>query len=151
MGLLTALMTAFYMFRMMSLAFWGRERTPHAEHAHESPGVMTIPLLVLAVFAFASGLWLVVNLWGGFESVITYPYSHDLGSHVAESPSHILSHILGDPLTYVSLALAAIGILYAVRRYRAGVPASEKHVPAGGLRSMLYNRYYVTQLVYEPL
>lgn len=148
-GLVTAFMTAFYMFRMMWLAFYGEARTEAAEHAHESPSVMTVPLLVLAVFAAVSGLWLVIG--PGFESVITYPYSHDLGEHEALTGGEILVEILLNPLTYLSLALAVAGILLARARYGAGVPASEQEVPTTGFRSVLYRRYYVTEAIYEPL
>jgi proton-translocating NADH-quinone oxidoreductase chain L len=148
-GLVTAALTAFYMFRMMFLAFHGKARTPHAEHAHESPAAMTVPLLILAVFAAVSGLWLVVG--PGFESVITYPYSHDLGAHEALSSSEILVHILVNPLTYVSLVLAIGGIWYARRKYLAGLPDAERDEPTSGLRGLLYRRYYVTEAVYEPL
>ena len=57
MGLLGAVMTAFYMFRLIFLTFHGRERLqPDIKaHLHESPPVMTVPLLLLAVFAVAAG------------------------------------------------------------------------------------------------
>ncbi len=148
-GLLTAFMTAFYMFRMMWLAFYGKPRTEHAEHAHESPAVMTLPLVILAVFAATSGLWLVVG--PGFESVITYPFSHDLGEHHSLTGMEILIEILTNPLTYLSLVLAIGGILLARARYRNGLPASEAEEPSRGVRKLLYRRYYVTEILYEPL
>ncbi len=55
-GMLTALLTAFYMTRMWVLTFLGAPRSTHAEHAHESPPVMSIPLAVLAVLAVIGGL-----------------------------------------------------------------------------------------------
>jgi proton-translocating NADH-quinone oxidoreductase chain L len=148
-ALITAALTAFYMFRMMWLAFYGRPRTEAAEHAHESPPVMTVPLVVLAVFAAISGLWLVVG--PGFESVVTYPYSHDLGEHEGHTGSEILVDILANPLTYLSLALAVGGILVARSMYRNGLPAKEEQEPTTGVRNLLYRRYYVTEMVYEPL
>ncbi|HYN89749.1 MAG TPA: NADH-quinone oxidoreductase subunit L, partial [Ardenticatenaceae bacterium] len=48
-------LTAFYMGRQLGLVFFGRERTEAAEHAHESPPTMTIPLMILAVFALVAG------------------------------------------------------------------------------------------------
>jgi NADH-quinone oxidoreductase subunit L len=56
-GLLTAALTAFYTFRAYFLTFWGETRIPPeaSEHAHESPPVMTWPLIVLAVFAVGIG------------------------------------------------------------------------------------------------
>jgi NADH-quinone oxidoreductase subunit L len=57
-GLVTAALTAFYTFRAYFLTFWGEERVPHeaGHHAHESPPVMTVPLMVLSVFALGIGL-----------------------------------------------------------------------------------------------
>lgn len=151
MGSLTALMTAFYMFRMVMLTFFGKPRTNHAEHAHESPFVMTGPLVLLSVFAAISGLWLVTNVGGGFEALITYPYLEELGHPHHEEPAAILSKILTAPLTYVSLALALLGIGLAVKKYGKGLPESEVEEPQHGIRSLLYNRYYVTERIYRPL
>lgn len=54
MGLAAAFLTAFYMTRLMALTFWGEPRT-HEIHAHESPAVMTAPLMVLAFLSIAAG------------------------------------------------------------------------------------------------
>lgn len=52
---LAALLTAFYTARQLSMTFLGEPRSPLAEHAHESNGFMTVPLMVLAVFALSVG------------------------------------------------------------------------------------------------
>ena len=54
-GLLVACMTAFYMWRVYFVTFWGKARSKHAEHAHESSFIMLVPLVTLAVFSIASG------------------------------------------------------------------------------------------------
>jgi proton-translocating NADH-quinone oxidoreductase chain L len=56
-GLITAALTAFYTFRAYFLTFWGEEKVPHeaGHHAHESPPVMWVPLVVLAVGAIGVG------------------------------------------------------------------------------------------------
>ena len=56
-GLLTALMTAFYSFRLVFVTFWGPSRADghHAAHIHEPSGTMTVPLLILAVLSIATG------------------------------------------------------------------------------------------------
>ncbi|HEY5953479.1 MAG TPA: hypothetical protein VIT18_03890, partial [Terrimicrobiaceae bacterium] len=51
----TAGLTAFYIFRLLSVVFLGTPRSEHAEHAHESPLVMIIPLILLAIPAFGAG------------------------------------------------------------------------------------------------
>lgn len=55
-GLVTAGMTAFYMTRLMTLTFWGKSRVPKDVHPHESPALMTIPLIILGVLSLVGGL-----------------------------------------------------------------------------------------------
>ena len=54
-GVFTAFLTAFYMTRSVIVAFFGSPRTAAAEHPHESPKVMTIPLILLAIPSFLAG------------------------------------------------------------------------------------------------
>jgi NADH-quinone oxidoreductase subunit L len=54
-GVITAFLTAFYMTRLVIIAFFGPARTPAAEHPHESPRVMTVPLIILAVLSVVGG------------------------------------------------------------------------------------------------
>jgi NADH-quinone oxidoreductase subunit L len=54
-GAFTAFLTAFYMTRLVVVAFFGRAHTPEAEHPHESPLVMTVPLIILAVCSVIAG------------------------------------------------------------------------------------------------
>jgi NADH-quinone oxidoreductase subunit L len=57
-GVTTAFLTAFYMTRLVVVAFFGSARTKEAEHPHESPAVMTVPLVILAVLSVFGGWWL---------------------------------------------------------------------------------------------
>jgi NADH-quinone oxidoreductase subunit L len=75
----TAILTAFYTGRQLGLTFFGRERTEEAEHAHESPPSMLIPLGVLSLFAIIAGF---VNIPAG---VIPGFEFHGLG--------HLLEHV----------------------------------------------------------
>jgi len=59
-GIITAGLTAFYMFRLVFVVFFGKPRGDHAMHAHESPLVMVIPLILLSIPALAAG-WPVVE------------------------------------------------------------------------------------------
>ena len=52
---LAAFLTAFYTMRQITLTFLGEPRTKEAEHAQETPWTMTVPLVILAVFAVAAG------------------------------------------------------------------------------------------------
>jgi NADH-quinone oxidoreductase subunit L len=51
----TAFLTAFYMFRLCVVVFFGKAKSDHAGHAHDGPGVMTVPLLILGVFSVIAG------------------------------------------------------------------------------------------------
>ncbi|MBI4231291.1 MAG: NADH-quinone oxidoreductase subunit L, partial [Planctomycetes bacterium] len=71
----TAGMTAFYMVRLYALTFLGRPRDPHAyDHAHESPPVMTMPLVLLAVLSFA--FWFEIPLTAGHGPEAHAPQGH---------------------------------------------------------------------------
>ncbi|MGA0619631.1 NAD(P)H-quinone oxidoreductase subunit F, partial [Ligilactobacillus salivarius] len=55
LGALGATLTAFYMTRLMCLTFWGKSRVPKDIHPHESPVVMTIPLIALGILSAVGG------------------------------------------------------------------------------------------------
>jgi NADH-quinone oxidoreductase subunit L len=70
LGTLGALLSALYIGRLVFLAFFGSSRSEEAEHAHESPSVMTTPLLVLAVGAVLAGLLLSTSAEGTLARVL---------------------------------------------------------------------------------
>ncbi len=92
-ALLTAGLTAFYMFRLLALTFWGRFRgTPEQEaHVHESPPTMTVPLVVLAFLSVVSGYVGVPimkhgNRIGEFQSPILLPIQRAPGGAPPRRP-----------------------------------------------------------------
>jgi len=143
MGIATAFMTAFYMFRMWFMTFAGEQRSDF--HAHESPKTMTVPLMILAGLAVVSGFVLFIG--DGFKAFMGGSI-HGLvpGAH-HESLVDIASEIFTDPLTYVSLVLAAMGILLAYRMYY--LPGFDRSVFARGVpgkvQKALENRWYISK------
>ena len=144
-GLLTAGLTAFYMFRSVFLTFHGKFRGTHEQehHLHESPAVMTIPLWILAVGAVASG-WVGLpwnNLFHHFlEPVILRPQTG------IETPEHHVSVLL---LAIVATAVALAGIFLAWRTYGGDLGLAKGRVWAErypGLHRLLVNKYYVDEL-----
>jgi NADH-quinone oxidoreductase subunit L len=150
-GVLTAMLTAFYTGRMMSLTFYGSEKMSHdvKHHLHESPALMTFPLYVLAFLAAA----------GGFLGV-----PHLLGDYLGHMP-HFLSHWLAPvvpakhlPLVGVKLPLhegvvMAGSSLIAIVSYFAGVSIFKRvtfisDIFAGltPLQKLLSHKYYVDEL-----
>jgi NADH-quinone oxidoreductase subunit L len=88
---IAAFLTAFYMGRACFLTFSGAPRSPKAAHAHESPKLMTAPLIILAVFALLIGWvgspWIGGNLFGKFVHYAP-PALEQAAGHVAEAAGH---------------------------------------------------------------
>ena len=145
LGMITAFMTAFYMFRMWFMTFVGEPRE-NAQHCHgESSKSMTAPLVVLSVFAVLSGTLILFGLADvineSLEASNIYAHMHS-GKEIAET-------IFANMWTYVSIGLALFGIFLAFLMY------SGKRVINPGMfnkngNSILYkilaNRYYFPQL-----
>ena len=142
MGVATAFLTAFYMFRMWFMTFSGEKRSEY--HAHESPRLMTVPLMILAVLALTSGFALFIG--SGFDSFLEGSIE-ELGVAAALEPSEIAVEIFSDPLTYLSIGVAVVGILIAYRIYF--MPGFDRSVFAKGasgwLQKTLENRWYISQ------
>jgi NADH-quinone oxidoreductase subunit L len=130
MGIITALMTAFYMFRLWFMTFTGEPRDHHAyDHAHEAPKVMLAPLVILAVLAVGSGL-AAISL--GFENLIVPTMFH---AHES-TPAEVLIQTFEEPLTYVSIAVAAAGIGLAYLIYYKRSINSDVFVATPGRRKV---------------
>ena len=127
-ALVGAGITAFYMTRLMLMTFFGQKRWRAGVHPHESPAVMTVPLIVLAVFSVGAGI--VMNNWiqGWLEPA--------LGIH-----PHELS-LLPTPIGLLTLAVVAAGIaaawlVFGRRAIPASVPATRDPFTLMG-RNVLY-------------
>jgi NADH-quinone oxidoreductase subunit L len=145
---IASIMTAFYMFRLMYLTFFkdfrGTEEQKH--HLHESPSLITIPLVILAILAFIGGA---INLPGStwlnhfLEPILIGKHEeHALGSH-----EYMLMGI--------AMAGAVFGILWAYSKYikQAFVPKEDAEIV--GFSKVIYNKYYVDEfysfLIVRPL
>lgn len=143
-GLLTAFLTSFYMFRMMFLTFSGKYRGTHHEetHVHESPGVMTFPLIVLAILAAIGGLINLPHFAGGNEWL-----AHWLaGAGIA--PQELgLDHGTEIGLMGASVGAAVIALIFAYVKYvkNADIPVADE-----GKRSVLaklsYHKFYLDEI-----
>jgi NADH-quinone oxidoreductase subunit L len=139
---LTAFMTAFYMFRLLFLTFYGQERlTPEAKHhLHESPPSMTVPLTILATLSIVGG-WVGLPLIEGGHRLKAW-LEPSLGAaheaHAAHSTEVTLM------IVSVLVALAGIGLawLFYVRN-----PALPERLGASlkGLYRTLLNKWYVDE------
>ncbi|WP_396146626.1 NADH-quinone oxidoreductase subunit L [Flavobacterium sp.] len=147
-GSIASIMTAFYMFRLMYLTFFrefrGTEEQKH--HLHESPSLITLPLIILAALATVGGL---INLPGSnwlnhfLEPILVTKHEH----HALGSQEYMLMAI--------ALTGAIIGIVWAYSKYikQGFVPKEDSEI--SGLSKTIYNKYYVdefyTSLIVKPL
>lgn len=152
-GLLTALLTAFYTFRMVFLAFHGATRVPDGVHAHESGGWMRWPLVVLAIGSLVAGFADVTIRGGGFAGVFEPHgwFTHFLDPVMAPFAMHhvafaVRGHMQQFGLLYMSSALAVGGLILAYSLYvdspmlglimRRAFPRAHQ---------LLWNKYYVDE------
>ncbi|HOB73328.1 MAG TPA: NADH-quinone oxidoreductase subunit L [Phycisphaerae bacterium] len=157
-GLITAVLTAFYTFRMVFMAFAGPERIPAGTHPHESGRWMLVPLVLLAVGAVGAGYVGVHMKAGGFLGFIephgpfhrflapvVEPYAATLHARVGHEAAGAAHE--GHVLMYISALLAIAGILVAyvlyVRRRDWAKQAREAFPVA---YQVLHNKYYVDEL-----
>jgi NADH-quinone oxidoreductase subunit L len=152
MSLITAGLTAFYTFRAVFMTFTGPTRVPDeaGHHAHESPPVMTLPLVILAIASAVSGWWL-------FST-------HALSTFLAATPSLTAPAVAATatpPAFHFDLALqgtlaAALGIVIAAIGHlgrRSDGPQMERFL--GPLGTLFANRFFIDQiykgLIVKPL
>jgi len=139
-ALFTALITAFYMFRLLFITFTGKFRGTHEQehHLHESPAPMTIPLVILAILSIIGGFVGIpdVLMHGGdrlgefLSPVIT---NHSEGHGVSHSTEYILM--------ILSTGLVLVAIIFAWFKFKNYQRTEEK-----GFGKVLENKWYVDEL-----
>ncbi len=131
-GVFVAALTTFYTFRLFFVVFCGQEKSKAAAHAHESPLVITLPLIALAVFSFAGGFIGITNNYG---SQLAHEYELlSVWQQAIEPLSNNLAMFCG-------LGAVVIGFLLARSLYRS---AASDPLPAklGGFATAMKNKFY---------
>jgi NADH-quinone oxidoreductase subunit L len=148
LGLFTALLTGFYTFRALFITFWGRPRDQELfDHAHESPGVMTWPLILLAVLALFGGLLGLTPVLGVDHFLEGWLQPTFAGPEMGGVEHHGLSIGVEWGLLGISSLIALIGIWLAHRFYviNPEIPA-DLSVRFKSVFKLLLNKYYVDDL-----
>jgi NADH-quinone oxidoreductase subunit L len=145
LGLVGAFMTAFYSFRLIYLTFYGSSNVDHevAHHVHESPRVMTVPLMILAFFSATIGfIGMPIiehgNLFGEFLAPLFPPVEHaaEAGSHSAELLAMLLS-----------VGIAAAGWRLAMGMYKTKTAWPDRLAQKfKGAYALFLNKYYVDEI-----
>lgn len=148
LGLLAgAGITAFYMFRLIFLTFFGEPRDRYKyEHAHESPPVMTIPLIILAVLSIIGGFGLYGALW--FNSLVVPPVIESAAHAAAE---HGGEHGHGSPIVHylamvlsIAVAFSGIALSYLVY-YKRSISAEALAARYKKWYDLSYHKYWVDE------
>jgi len=135
LGVTVAALTSFYMFRLVFVAFGGSGRSEAAGHAQESPGVVTWPLRLLAVFSIIGGFIYIENTFGRH-------FLKDEGLHAMNVLEQLVYPFKHAPVpALLGLTAAAAGFFLALRLYSGAVkdPLPEK---LGSLARAMRNRFY---------
>ncbi|MBI3766653.1 MAG: NADH-quinone oxidoreductase subunit L, partial [Ignavibacteriales bacterium] len=146
-GWVTAGLTAFYMFRLVSLTFEGEERWGHDKHPHEAPRVMTVPLIVLAVLSIVGGLVGIPVSLGGGNAI-----EHWLEPVFERAQTHLSTATeISSSLEYILMAASVIagiaGIYLARLLYLKRTEVATKlSTSFKGIYRLLWNKYYVDEV-----
>jgi len=150
---LAAGLTAFYMFRLVYLTFYGDFRSAQGQaHPHESPPVMTVPLIILAVFSVIGGWVGIPHILGGgnqieiwFEPV--FEHAQKIAAQTSEHAAASGSPELMVMLLSIVIALFGIWLAYTFYRRRTDLPGKIAKA-AGPVYDLVFNKYYMDE-IYE--
>lgn len=136
----TALITCFYMFRLLYLVFFGENRSADV-HPHESPKVMTVPLMVLSVLSVFGGFLNIPSLFGGNLSFSSY-----LDSAVVSKTSEEISSATEIGMIILSIVLLAVVIYWAYQTFvrKAQIPSGDEIKLTPGQR-IITNKFYIDE------
>ncbi|MEO8634473.1 MAG: NADH-quinone oxidoreductase subunit L [Gemmatimonadales bacterium] len=165
MGAIAALLTAFYMARLVAMTFFGTNRTGETEraHLHEAPWLMTGPLLVLGVLSVAGG-WLnlpeFAHALGATERLHHWlepvtSVGQQVGEHLGTA-AVLPQGSAETTLVVLAIALAVIGLVLGwMVTLRSPIADAQHAAPEAGFWKVLNNKYYVDELydrvVVDPL
>lgn len=147
-----AMMTAFYMFRLIFMTFHGEKRWDPHVHPHESPPVMTIPLIILAILSTIGGFvgMPILEGWNLFHQFLAPSIAHVHRPEV----HHPLSFELMMMAVSIIVALAGIYLAYKMYILQPEMPA-ELTAKFPAVYQVIYNKYYVDEFydatVVEPI
>ncbi|MBS1646675.1 MAG: NADH-quinone oxidoreductase subunit L [Bacteroidetes bacterium] len=147
-GSLASLCTAFYMFRLMFITFWGSFRGTHEQehHLHESPKSMTVPLMVLAALSVVGGLLGLPEFFGASNFM-----SENLDTVILRKNPSILSHETEWMLMGIAVAVALSTIYFAYQMFVTHkVLPAEKESEMKSFQRVVYHKFYVDEL-YESM
>jgi NADH-quinone oxidoreductase subunit L len=143
----TSLLTVFYMFRLLYVTFYGKERASAEamSHIHESPNNMVVPLVILAVLSTVGGMICIPDALGGHHMMAEFMSPVFASSNVIIQHHH-LNHTTDYVIMGVVFVMTVILILmarnYYVTKYR--IPKDDLEIK--GFKSLVLHKFYVDEL-----
>jgi NADH-quinone oxidoreductase subunit L len=151
LGMLAALMTAYYMFRLFWVTFHGQYRGGHDKHPHESPALMTMPLVVLAILSLVGGLIGIPEIMGGNHALHHFLSPVLIRSTASQAMVHEVSHTAEWILMGVATVIAIMGILMAWFYFKS----YQSQKTNTGVSRFFENKWYIDEmydgLIVKPL
>lgn len=144
-GTFSALLTAFYMFRLYSLTFLGKFRgtSEQEHHLHESPGAMTFPLIVLALLAVFAGFLGVPEVFAADAHWLQQYLAPIFADSTARQHAHAIDHTTEYALMGGTVLAILVMIVWAVGKFKK---YEKTDASATGLAGVLENKWYVDEL-----
>ena len=144
LGMMTSMLTAFYMFRMLFLTFFGKFRGTHEQehHLHESPSSMTIPLMVLAALSVLGGALGLPEFWH-----MPNWMSEHLSPIILHKNPSTLDHTTEWTLMGLAVLSAGVVIYFAHAMFITnGVLPMESEEKMKPWQKLVYNKYYMDEM-----
>ena len=152
LGLLAALCTAFYMARLMTMTFLGsfRGSTTTAEHLHEAPTIMTVPVVILGLLTVVGGALNAPALLGGGQRLEAWLEPVTAGATALLSPVPHLAASTEWILLGGAVAIALLGLMLGYRATTgAAIPLPAAAPPERGLARLLAGKYFIDELYHR--
>jgi NADH-quinone oxidoreductase subunit L len=139
-GVFVAMLTSFYMFRLVFVVFFGKAKTDAASHAHESPGVMVWPLRILALASILAGGFV------GVEEIYLKLFPSETTEQSASFFAHLIEPFKAAPWA-AGLGLVALALgFFAARALYANADKDPLPEKFGALSRAMRNRFYFDEI-----
>jgi NADH-quinone oxidoreductase subunit L len=149
-GVITALFTAFYMFRLYFMTFEGREKFDHHKvHPHESPKIMTVPLIILAVLSALGGFIGVPEIFSGEHGNLFHSWLAPVFISAERKLLHFGTHNHFEELLLMAISVAgAIAAIFFARYIYLKKPEIATNISnkLKGVYNLLLNKYFVDEI-----
>jgi NADH-quinone oxidoreductase subunit L len=147
-GAITAILTAFYIFRIVALTFFGEERFDKEQHPHESPAVMTVPLIILGILSVIGGYIGLPEVFSGEHGNSFHNWLAPVFATSEKKMAIYGTHTQMEEILFMSISiiLAIVGIYAAYKIYTNRRDIADKAAKKfKGIYNLLFNKYFVDE------